>query len=105
MQNYNQRQHLLVHDPNSSLRTGDIISVTSGLRKAKHVKHIVKSIIAPFGEPIEARPPIPSIEEVAAEMDEKRAKKAERRNLRLQAEKEAHDAEKAQEMLKKGEEA
>jgi hypothetical protein len=38
-------------------------------------------------------------------MDEKRAKKAERRNLRLQAEKEARDAEKAQEMLKKGEKA
>lgn len=65
------------------------------------MKHIVKSIIAPFGEPIESRPPIPSIEEIAAKMDEKRAQKAERRDLRLRAEKEEKEALKAQQALKR----
>jgi small subunit ribosomal protein S17 len=47
------------------------------------VHHVVKSIVAPFGEPIEARPPIPSEEERIAEREAKRAAKAERKRLRM----------------------
>jgi len=62
-QKFNKRAHLLVHDPASSLREGDIISITPGFRVSKHVHHVVSSIVAPFGEPIEARPAVPTAEE------------------------------------------
>jgi small subunit ribosomal protein S17 len=70
-QKFNKRQHLLVHDPRSSLREGDIISISPGWRASKHVHHVVSSIIAPFGEPIEARPAVPSEEERMKEREEK----------------------------------
>lgn len=44
--------------------------------------HVVKSIIAPFGEPIEARPPVPTEEERVAEREAKRKSKVERRARR-----------------------
>jgi small subunit ribosomal protein S17 len=43
------------------------------------VHHVVSSIIAPFGEPIEARPPVPSEEERFREREEKLRVKHERR--------------------------
>ncbi|RDL31845.1 uncharacterized protein BP5553_09247 [Venustampulla echinocandica] len=76
---FNHKQHVLVHDPASSLRTGDIISISPGWRVSKRVHHVVRNIIAPFGEPIEARPPVPSEEERMAERERKRAAKEERR--------------------------
>ena len=78
-QKFNKRQHLLVHDPRSSLRQGDIISITPGWRASKHVHHVVSSIIAPFGEPIEARPAVPSEEERVKEREEKLKAKGVRR--------------------------
>ena len=96
MQNFNHREHLLVHDPRESLRTGDIVSISPGWRTSKHVKHVVNSIIAPFGEPIDARPPIPSREELIAEREAKKSKKAERKKLRLMAEKSAQEEAKEQ---------
>ncbi len=41
--------------------------------------HVVNSILAPFGEPIEARPPVPSAEEREAERQVKRDAKQRRR--------------------------
>ncbi|KAH8819686.1 hypothetical protein F5884DRAFT_22471 [Xylogone sp. PMI_703] len=76
---FNGTKHLLVHDPRSSLREGDIISIAPGWRVSKRVHHVVESIIAPFGEPIEARPPVPTYEERMAERIEKKRIKDERR--------------------------
>jgi len=95
--NYSRRRHVLVHDPRSSLRAGDIISISPGWRTSRHVKHIVNSIIAPYGEPIEARPPVPSREELFAEKEAKKSKKTERKRLRLLAEKMAPEEAKEQE--------
>jgi small subunit ribosomal protein S17 len=68
-----------VHDPNASLREGDIISISPGWRMSKHVHHVVSAIIAPFGEPIEERPPVPTEEERIKEREEKKRIKDERR--------------------------
>lgn len=43
--------------------------------------HVVSSIIAPFGEPIEARPPVPTEEERLAARASKKQIKDERRAL------------------------
>ncbi|KAK4068481.1 uncharacterized protein Triagg1_7420 [Trichoderma aggressivum f. europaeum] len=72
-------KHYLVHDPNSSLRTGDVVSIVPGWPTSKHKRHVIKNIIAPYGTPVEERPPIPSLEERIAEREAKRAVKAERR--------------------------
>jgi small subunit ribosomal protein S17 len=79
-QDFNHTSHLLVHDPASSLRTGDIISISPGWRVSKNVHHVVKHIIAPFGEPIEARPPVPTEEERLEMRIVKRRAKVNRRN-------------------------
>ena len=82
IQHFNRTSHLLVHDPKSSLRTGDIISISPGWRVSKQVHHVVNSIIAPFGEPIESRPAVPSEEERLLEREEKRRKKEEMRSAK-----------------------
>ncbi|KAI1105397.1 nucleic acid-binding protein [Jackrogersella minutella] len=69
----------LVHDPRNSVRQGDIVAITSSWRVAQHVRHVVKHIIAPYGEPIDRRPPIPTLEERVAERAAKRAAKDARR--------------------------
>ncbi|KAL1881376.1 hypothetical protein VTK73DRAFT_4383 [Phialemonium thermophilum] len=56
-------QTFLVHDPNDSLRTGDIVAITPGWRTSKNKRHVVKRVIAPSGTPIDERPPIPSEDE------------------------------------------
>ena len=48
----------LVSDPTSSLVTGDVVRISSGWRTSKHIRHVVTSIVAPFGSPVEDRPPI-----------------------------------------------
>ncbi|KAI9641330.1 hypothetical protein NHQ30_010132 [Ciborinia camelliae] len=68
---FNATTHLLVHDPNSSLHTGDVISISPGWRTSKTVHHVVSSIIAPFGSPISERPAIPSAAELRAERERK----------------------------------
>lgn len=70
-----------MHDPASSLRDGDIVSISPGWRASKHVRHVVSSIIAPFGEPIERRPPVPTEEERMAERAKRKAVKDERRRV------------------------
>jgi len=49
---------------------------------SKNVHHVVRSILAPFGEPIESRPPVMSEEERIAERVEKRGRKEARREER-----------------------
>jgi len=46
------------------------------------VHHVVSAIVAPFGEPIEARPPVPTLAERLEEKAERRRIKQERRRLR-----------------------
>ncbi|PKS07064.1 hypothetical protein jhhlp_005661 [Lomentospora prolificans] len=72
----------LVHDPNSSLRTGDIVAIAPGWRSSRQKRHVVKHIIAPAGSAIEERPPVPSQEARIAEYEKKRAAKDERRAAR-----------------------
>ncbi|GAO13918.1 uncharacterized protein UV8b_03846 [Ustilaginoidea virens] len=74
-------KHYLVHDPNSSLRTGDVVSIAPGWPTSRHKRHVVKHIIAPFGTPIHERPPVPSLEERIAEREAKKTARDERRSL------------------------
>lgn len=77
----------LVHDPNNSLRLGDVVAISPGWRVSKLKRHVVKHIIAPgSGVPIEGRPPIPTEEELYAEKDADRAAKDERRSMKKMAE-------------------
>jgi small subunit ribosomal protein S17 len=57
----------LVRDPNNSLVEGDIVRITSGYRSSTAINHVVTSIVAPFGEPVENRPPVLSQAELDAE--------------------------------------
>lgn len=50
-------------DPNNSLVEGDVVRIASGWRTSKSIRHVVTSIIAPFGEPVENRPPVPTEQE------------------------------------------
>ncbi|PHH68008.1 hypothetical protein CDD82_921 [Ophiocordyceps australis] len=75
-------KHYLVHDPNSSLRTGDVVSIVPGWPTSQHKRHLVKHIIAPFGTPIEQRPPIPTLQECIAQREAKKAAKDEKRAAR-----------------------
>lgn len=65
-------RNYLVRDPNSSLVPGDIVRITSGHRTSKAIHHVVTSIIAPFGEPVENRPKVLTTEELDAERMRKR---------------------------------
>ncbi|EOA85096.1 hypothetical protein ACJQWK_07079 [Exserohilum turcicum] len=60
----------LVRDPNNSLVEGDIVRITSGHRTSTAIRHVVTAIVAPFGEPVENRPPVLS----QAQLDEQRIK-------------------------------
>lgn len=72
----------LVHDPNSSLRTGDVVSIVPGWPTSQKKRHVVKQIIAPFGAPIEERPPIPTESERIEARDAEKAEKDQRRHTR-----------------------
>ncbi|RCI11070.1 hypothetical protein L249_7463 [Ophiocordyceps polyrhachis-furcata BCC 54312] len=69
---FSDPKHYLVHDPKSSLRTGDVVSI----------RHVIKQIIAPFGTPINERPPVPTLEERIAEREAKKVAKDKRRAIR-----------------------
>lgn len=84
-QNFQHFERYLVHDPNDSLRKGDIVSISSGWRTSKSKRHIVNRIIAPWGPPIEERPPVPTPAEREAAHAAERAKKLARKQLRAQA--------------------
>ncbi|KAH8779281.1 hypothetical protein BGZ57DRAFT_726763, partial [Hyaloscypha finlandica] len=83
---FNRSRNILVHDPNSSLRIGDVISISPGWRASKQVNHVVNSILAPFGEPIENRPPVPTLEERLGMREEKRRAREERRKAKRREE-------------------
>jgi small subunit ribosomal protein S17 len=95
VQHFNQSRTILVHDPRSSLRIGDVISISPGWRASKQVHHVVNSILAPFGEPIEARPPVPTPEERIAEREAKRKLKELRRRAERRGEKAGAGVEKS----------
>jgi small subunit ribosomal protein S17 len=57
-------KNYLVRDPNSSLVPGDVVRITSGHRTSKAIHHVVTAIIAPFGEPVEERPPVLTTEQL-----------------------------------------
>ncbi|KAI0098826.1 hypothetical protein GGR51DRAFT_576824 [Nemania sp. FL0031] len=104
---FKEPRYKLVHDPRNSLRQGDVVAITPSWRESQHVRHVVKHIIAPYGGvAIDARPPIPTMEERAAERAAQRAAKDERRALHrritenlLAAERLAIQARKAIKML------
>lgn len=98
MQWFAEPKQYLVHDPNSSVRTGDVVSIVPGWPTSRHKRHVVKHIIAPYGTPIEARPPVPSLEERIAERESKKALKDERRAARRQQQEEEKRQEKQQEV-------
>lgn len=75
------RQYL-VHDPNSSLRLGDVIAISPGWRTSRQKRHVVKHIIAPAGVPIDQRPPVPTQEERIAEYEANKKVKDDRRATR-----------------------
>ncbi|KAI0880995.1 nucleic acid-binding protein [Annulohypoxylon maeteangense] len=91
----------LVHDPRNSVRQGDIVAITPTWRVSQHVRHVVKHIIAPYGDPIDERPPIPSLEDRIAEAAAKRAAKDERRAFLKQMHTAIKDAEKIAAQVKK----
>lgn len=79
---YPKVTHFLVADPRNSLREGDVIEFASGFPKSRTVHHVVERIVAPFGTPIDQRPPVMLREERDAAREEKRAAKWERREQR-----------------------
>ncbi|KAJ1325602.1 small subunit ribosomal protein S17 [Microdochium nivale] len=95
---FKQPRFALVHDPRNSVRQGDIISIQTSWRESQHVRHVVKHILAPYGEAIDARPAVPSLEELIEEKVTKRAAKNERRELHKE-EKALADAEKRKAVL------
>ncbi|KAG6018029.1 hypothetical protein E4U54_006931 [Claviceps lovelessii] len=76
-------KHHLVHDPNSSLRTGDVISIVPGWPTSRCKRHVVKHIIAPFGSSINERPPVPTLEERIADRETRKAVKKARKASKL----------------------
>ncbi|KAF5549740.1 hypothetical protein FPHYL_9570 [Fusarium phyllophilum] len=94
-------KHYLVHDPNSSLRTGDVVSIVPGWPTSQHKRHVIKHIIAPYGTPTAERPPVPTLEKRIADYEAKKAKKDERRAARRQEEENQRLEEKRLETEKK----
>ncbi|KAK2612153.1 hypothetical protein QQS21_001883 [Conoideocrella luteorostrata] len=76
-------KHYLVHDPKSSLRTGDVVSIVPGWPTSRHKRHVVKHIIAPFGVATDQRPPVPTLQERIAEREAKKAAKDERKSAKM----------------------
>ncbi|KAI1735180.1 hypothetical protein F4680DRAFT_312907 [Xylaria scruposa] len=84
---FKEPRYKLVHDPRNSLRQGDVVAITPSWRESQHVRHVVKHIIAPYGGVgIDQRPPVPTMEERAAERIAMREAKDERRALRREIE-------------------
>ena len=52
-----------------------MVSIRSGWRKAKQVRHVVTSIVSPMGPPLSARPPVPTEEERLDMVEQRRAAK------------------------------
>lgn len=65
----------LVHDPSSSARLGDVVTIQSGFRVSTQVHHLLRSIVSPMGEGIEERPTIPSVGELLRKRKEDRTRR------------------------------
>ncbi|MCJ1391975.1 hypothetical protein MMC18_008488 [Xylographa bjoerkii] len=74
-------RHHLVSDPTSSLRTGDVIRMTTE-RHSRHIRHVVTEIVAPWGDPIDERPPVLTSAQREERRGAKRARKLARREER-----------------------
>ncbi|KAF2402168.1 nucleic acid-binding protein, partial [Trichodelitschia bisporula] len=75
---YNDYDTVMVSDPASSTREGDVVTVRRTQRISQHVRHVVAGIVAPMGTPISSRPSVPSEEVLTARREAKRAAKDER---------------------------
>ncbi|KAI0012404.1 nucleic acid-binding protein [Xylariaceae sp. FL0662B] len=93
----------LVHDPRNSVRQGDVVAITPSWRESQHVRHVVKHIVAPYGAPIDERPPVPTLEERVAEREAKRAAKDQRRAALKEAAAQARAEELAAEEARRAE--
>ncbi|CAL8577807.1 hypothetical protein XPA_003622 [Xanthoria parietina] len=82
---YTAYQSHLVSDPNSSLRTGDVVRIAARPPASKHIRHVVTDIIAPWGPPAAERPPIPSLEDLDAQYRAKRDARVARRTQKAEA--------------------
>ncbi|KAK7513127.1 uncharacterized protein IWZ02DRAFT_406666 [Phyllosticta citriasiana] len=67
--------HVLCSDPTQSVQEGDVIQLRNGFRTSRTIRHVVTSIISPFGTPITERPPIPTEEERQAQLRYERLKR------------------------------
>lgn len=61
------------------------MSISSGWPTSKSKRHVVNRIIAPWGPPIDERPPVPTLAEREAAHAAERAKKVARKQLRARA--------------------
>ncbi|KAK3384753.1 hypothetical protein B0H63DRAFT_471452 [Podospora didyma] len=91
----------LVHDPNNSLRQGDVVAITPGWRTSKTKRHVVKNIIAPAGVPVSARPPVPTEEQRLAYEAAWREAKDIRRAIKTHSEMADEALERAERMARK----
>lgn len=74
----------MVSDPNSSLRQGDTVRFSRCKPLTKHVRHVVREILAPWGSAIGERPPVLSEEERVKLYQERHERKLEKRKIRLE---------------------
>ncbi|KAL8754425.1 MAG: hypothetical protein Q9199_004349 [Rusavskia elegans] len=81
---YTAYQSHLVSDPNSSLRTGDVVRIAARPPASKHIRHVVTDIVAPWGPPAEERPPIPNLKDLDAQYRAKRDARIARRTQRIE---------------------
>lgn len=77
-----------------------MVEIVSGWRTSKRKRFVVNRIIAPFGPPIEERPPVPTPEERIAEHALMTKMKKERKYLRDQAERLQHRVERAEKVTR-----
>ena len=78
-QHFQTHQSYLVSDRTSSTRTGDVVRIAEAGKVSKHIRHRVTEILAPWGPPINQRPPVLSEEEVIAMKVARRRRKEERK--------------------------
>jgi len=71
--------HVLARDTNMACRSGDTINIRSGFRTNRKIHHVVTQIVQPFGEPLSARPAVPSLEELQAAFRRQRLAKNRKR--------------------------
>ena len=79
-QHFQGHRNYLVSDPNTSLRTGDVVRIEDADRQiSRHIRHVINEIITPWGTPLAERPPVLTAEERTAQWKEKYDAKIARR--------------------------